>query len=90
MDYQKQAKRLVEQDSYEVTCMNCAFCPREGPLCFAPWSDWGIEEEGIDPCFEGIYYFLSGTPGDHLAKRIPAGVWARKRGEDDLIWRTEA
>lgn len=74
-------KRLVLEDSYEQTCQNCAFCG-PGSLCLAPWTDLTMEENDIDPCYEGVYYRIVGEPNKHLKQLFDKGVYV-------YLWKEE-
>lgn len=55
------------------SCNHCSFA--YGWACMAPWSDLQMEDEFIDPCFEGVYKHLTGESAPALAK------YELKRGE---------
>ena len=84
-EIEQKARKLVEQDSFNDTCLNCVFYPGgESWMCLAPWTDGQIENDDIDPCYEGVYRYLSGQPGLHLKKLVDKGVsylWLREKGE---------
>lgn len=81
---EKEIQRIVALDSFD-TCLNCAFYPGGGSwMCFAPWTDGQMEDDGIEPCYEGVYRYLSGQPGPHLKKLVDKGtdyLWLREKGE---------
>ena len=83
--FEKEAMAAVKADSYEDTCLKCAFCPNDGsPLCLAPWPDIMLEDGKIDSCYEGVYCYLSGAPGPRLKEvldRRPGTVGLRRKGE---------
>lgn len=59
------ARKIAAQ---EDACECCAFYSASAPsLCFAPWSDAYMEDQFIDPCFEGIYKKLTGRSAPALA-----------------------
>ena len=94
--FMKEARKLVELDSFEDTCQNCAFYPGDdsgvSSLCLAPWSDIRFKSCGgdIDPCYEGVYRYLSGQPGPHLKQLLAKGVdWVRIRVRGDSGARRE-
>lgn len=93
---EKEVLKYIEMDEFE-TCLHCSFYPGGGSwLCFAPWTDLGMEERGINPCQEGVYLYLSGNPGPHLKELLKSSrcdVWIREKGEfaaKDPDKRTEA
>lgn len=83
-DIEKEVQRFIDMDSF-TTCKNCAFYPGGGSWsCLAPWSDGQMEDEDIDPCYEGVYRYLSCVPGPHLRKALDRRahtVWLREKGK---------
>ena len=66
MANEEKVLKLVEADNFNSTCKNCAFFPGgDSSLCFAPWTDFQMEEENINPCYEGVYRYITGTPAAH-------------------------
>jgi len=86
MNADKIVKSLVDADTYEKTCVNCAFNPDNGTdMCFAPWTDGTMEDDDIDPCYEGVYRYITGKSVKHLDKLIcsgRSGVWIRDKGKE--------
>ena len=78
---------LVKMDNF-TTCQNCAFFPGgDSTMCFAPWTDGTMEEDGIDPCLEGVLKYITGENGWNLQRLIDKKVdylWLRERGEDNI------
>lgn len=59
------ARKIAAQEN---ACEYCAFYSASAPaLCFAPWSDAYMEDQFIDPCFEGVYKKLTGRSAPALA-----------------------
>ena len=81
---EKEVRKYLKRNDFE-TCLHCSFYPGGGSsFCFAPWTDLVMEEQGIDPCREGVYLYLSGDPVTHLKKLLEQGidcVWIREKGE---------
>ena len=77
--FEKEASAAVKADSFEGTCLKCAFYPGGGSwMCLAPWPD--IMFEDFDPCYEGVYRYLSGKPGPNLKRLLDrGGDWVRIR-----------
>lgn len=84
-DLEKKVQEIVAKDTFGTTCRQCAFFPGgNSGLCLAPWTDGQMEDEDIDPCYEGVYRYITGTPGPHLTKaldRRACTVWLREKGK---------
>ena len=84
-DLEKKVQEIVAKDTFGTTCRQCAFFPGgNSGLCLAPWTDGQMEYEDIDPCYEGVYRYITGTPGPHLTKaldRRACTVWLREKGK---------
>lgn len=78
----KKLKEIIEISESKDSCDSCAFCG-PGILCLAPWTDLEMEEDEIEPCFEGVYYQITGRPYKHLKKRFKRSprVYLWKGGE---------
>lgn len=75
-------KQLVLADNYKQTCKNCAFCGPDSS-CLAPWTDLAMEEDNINPCYEGVYYRLIGEPNKHLKKLLDRGTYVHLWKEEE-------
>ena len=84
-DLEKKVQEIVAKDTFGTTCRQCAFFPGgNSGLCLAPWTDGQMEDEDVDPCYEGVYRYITGTPGPHLTKaldRRACTVWLREKGK---------
>lgn len=73
------ALEISEQESWERSCKQCVFLC--GISCTVPWSDGLMEDEDIDPCFEGVYRYLTGQNAPAMARyEQKNGPWPHAKG----------
>lgn len=87
MTNEEKVLKLVKADNFNTTCQNCAFYPGGDSIwCLAPWTDFQMEDEGIDPCYEGVHRYITGRPAAHLQALIDIKanyLRIREKGEND-------